>query len=54
VSAAQWRTDAPPLNVLVVVWWWGEGNVVAAWDGTHWRDEQRRKLRPPVTHWHER
>ena len=46
-----YRTDTPPIGVPLWIWWWGEGEIVATWDGAHWRDEQGRIVREPVTHW---
>lgn len=41
----------PPVGVRLLIWWWGEGEIVATFDGVRWRDEQGRIVRGPITHW---
>jgi hypothetical protein len=50
-----WRIvpDLPPVGHVVRIWWWGEGEIAAAFDGAQWRDEQGRVVRGPITHWRE-
>jgi hypothetical protein len=44
----------PAVGVYVRIWWWGEGEISAAWDGARWRDEQRRIVQGPVLCWREK
>jgi len=41
----------PPVGVLVLIWWWGEGEISATWTGERWLDEQGRIVREPVLYW---
>jgi hypothetical protein len=47
------RTDQtpPPAGVPLRIWWWGEGEITATWDGQRWRDEKGRIVREPVRYW---
>jgi hypothetical protein len=41
----------PPVGVPLQIWWWGEGEIVATWDGQQWRDDRGRIVRGPVWFW---
>ena len=47
------RIDAttPPLGIPCRIWWWGEGEITATWDGAQWRDAHGRIVREPVWFW---
>lgn len=52
VRATAWRSDAPPVDVVVEVWAW-LGVALAVWNGTEWRTTEGQLLRY-VSHWRAR
>lgn len=49
----RYNTTPPPVGVPLRVWWWGEGEITATFDGAQWRDEAGRIVRGPVVYWRE-
>jgi hypothetical protein len=49
VTGGGWRSDAPPVNRVVEVWYVNTV-ILAVWDGQGWRTSEGMALRD-VSHW---